>query len=58
MKSYKNVELFAKNAPEGSYAAGCPMHTHSGDNQCKIPSGVPGGVTYFVNGCSACEVTR
>lgn len=24
MKSYKNVELFAKNAPCGSYAAGCP----------------------------------
>ncbi len=26
MKSYKNVELFAKNAPTGSYAAGCPTH--------------------------------
>lgn len=24
MKSYKNVELFAKNAPVGAYAAGCP----------------------------------
>lgn len=26
MKSYKNVVLFAKNAPRGSYAAGCPTH--------------------------------
>lgn len=24
MKNYKNVEMFAKNAPSGSYAAGCP----------------------------------
>lgn len=24
MKSYKNVELLAKNAPTGSYSAGCP----------------------------------
>lgn len=25
MKSYKNVEMFAKNSPSGSYAAGCPQ---------------------------------
>ncbi len=25
MKSYKNVEMFAKNAPTGSYASGCPV---------------------------------
>ena len=24
MKSYKKVEMVAKNAPSGSYAAGCP----------------------------------
>lgn len=30
MKSYKNVELFAKNAPSGSYAAGCPTHHRAG----------------------------
>lgn len=24
MKNYKNVELLAKNAPTGSYSAGCP----------------------------------
>ncbi|MCQ2324530.1 MAG: hypothetical protein MJZ53_06805 [Paludibacteraceae bacterium] len=26
MKNYKNVEMFAKNAPTGSYAAGCPSY--------------------------------
>lgn len=25
MKEYKNVEMLAKNAPAGSYAAGCPV---------------------------------
>ncbi len=25
MKDYKDVEMFAKNAPTGSYAAGCPV---------------------------------
>ena len=24
MKNYKEVQMFAKNAPTGSYAAGCP----------------------------------
>lgn len=26
MKSYKKVEMEAKNAPSGSYAAGCPQY--------------------------------
>lgn len=26
MKTYKKVELVAKNAPSGSYAAGCPAN--------------------------------
>ena len=30
MKTYKKVELKAVNAPSGSYAAGCPEHTHEG----------------------------
>lgn len=30
MKTYKKVEMVAKNAPSGSYAAGCPEHTHQG----------------------------
>lgn len=25
MKTYKKVELLAKNAPKGSYVAGCPV---------------------------------
>ena len=25
MKKYKKVELLAKNAPRGSYVAGCPV---------------------------------
>ncbi len=25
MKTYKKVEMVAKNAPSGSYAAGCPV---------------------------------
>ena len=37
MKSYKNVEMFAKNAPAGSYAAGCPvkMIKDNSDPDCK-----------------------
>ncbi len=37
MKDYKNVELFAKNAPAGSYAAGCPVarQTDAPDPDCK-----------------------
>lgn len=26
MKQYKKVEMEAKNAPSGSYAAGCPQY--------------------------------
>lgn len=33
MKDYKKVEMVAKNAPSGSYAAGCPQYndSHSSD---------------------------
>lgn len=44
MKSYKNVEMFAKNSPAGAYAAGCPVHSGY--------YSVPGGTPY----CSSCEV--
>ncbi len=30
MKEYKKVELMAKNAPTGSYAAGCPVNERGG----------------------------
>lgn len=53
MKSYKNVELFAKNAPVGAYAAGCPTHRHSnsrwGSFTCEDENGRP---VY----CAQCEV--
>lgn len=38
MKQYKKVEMEAKNAPSGSYAAGCPakaIYGVSGDPDCK-----------------------
>ena len=52
MKDYKKVEMVAKNAPSGSYAAGCPQNdrgsdwTHYGDQ----------GPEY--HGCVNCERTR
>lgn len=37
MKEYKKVELEAKNAPSGSYAAGCPTNTGTPCNwTCEI----------------------
>lgn len=38
MKEYKKVEVKAKNAPSGSYAAGCPtkaINDSAGDPDCK-----------------------
>ena len=34
MKEYKEVKVEAKNAPAGSYAAGCPMHSHPQYQAC------------------------
>lgn len=52
MKTYKKVELVAKNAPSGSYAAGCPEHTpREGGQGVYIPG-------YGYDGsCKKCEVT-
>jgi hypothetical protein len=44
MKSYKKATLVAKNARNGSYAAGCPVHTP------------PAGDT--PNACRSCEVAN
>ena len=30
MKNYKKVKMVAKNAPSGSYAAGCPEKNRAG----------------------------
>ena len=57
MKSYKKVEMVAKNAPSGSYAAGCPQHTRYGTDYTKEDYVTSGGThaTRFGN-CSMCEV--
>ncbi len=36
MKEYKKVEIKAKNAPTGSYAAGCPANMFSNELDCKL----------------------
>lgn len=48
MKSYKNVELFAKNAPVGAYAAGCPTNTGL----------TAGGTPHIEWACRACEIAQ
>lgn len=53
MKSYKNVELFAKNAPFGSYAAGCPTGRKQNGNLYDDSGRQVGSTPY---GCSACEI--
>lgn len=52
MKTYKKVELVAKNAPSGSYAAGCPQYrSGAGDYN----NGTPG---HPYNSCKYCECTK
>lgn len=52
MKTYKKVELVAKNAPSGSYAAGCPQYrAGAGDHY----EGEPG---HPRNSCMYCECTK
>ncbi len=35
MKTYKKVQVEAKNAPSGSYAAGCPVNRDGNTTNCK-----------------------
>ena len=36
MKTYKKVKMKAKNAPSGSYAAGCPAdYNGAGESRCR-----------------------
>ena len=42
-KAYKKAEVVAKNNPQGSYVAGCPMHTPGGMGNVK---------------CKTCERTQ
>lgn len=49
MKNYKKVKMVAKNAPSGSYAAGCPAQGTGGgyfDNWFRCER---------VGGCKECE---
>lgn len=52
MKSYKNVELFAKNAPVGAYAAGCPTHHRSWSGAIEDASG------HLTSDCAVCEIAN
>lgn len=50
MKNYKKVQMVAKNAPTGSYAAGCPTGQRAG-----------GGVMTdegYKPYCSCCEIAQ
>lgn len=45
MKKYQKPQMVAKNAPAGSYAAGCPRTNH-------------GRGLFGMNGCRYCEITK
>lgn len=45
MKKYTKVQMMAKNAPTGSYAAGCPVKN-------------PGPSHWYQDGCRYCERTE
>ena len=51
MKTYKKVEMEAKNAPCGSYAAGCPENKRGKDEDWSY-------ATHGPSGCINCERTR
>ncbi|MBR6160946.1 MAG: hypothetical protein IKQ75_03665 [Bacteroidales bacterium] len=52
MKNYKKVKMLAKNAPAGSYAAGCPENDRGGGKMNNLLfCGMKGG-------CVNCERTR
>lgn len=35
MKKYNKPQMMAKNAPTGSYAAGCPTYNHGTWDRCR-----------------------
>lgn len=51
MKNYKKVQVMAKNAPTGSYAAGCP--TNSRSREVKLFAASCG----LVMNCKKCELS-
>lgn len=52
MKTYKKVELVAKNAPSGSYAAGCPQYKAGAGYDADRGAGNPSST------CRYCEATK
>lgn len=60
MKNYKDVEMLAKNAPTGSYAAGCPTGRKSGGFIYVPDSRYPDGWRqiggYYPWFCEECEI--
>ena len=52
MKSYKKVKIEAKNAPSGSYAAGCPQYRAGAGGDVNHGSGNPN------SGCKYCECSK
>lgn len=53
MKQYKKVEMVAKNAPSGSYAAGCPQYqAGTGHEYGGMPPGHPS------NSCKHCQCSK
>ena len=52
MKKYQKAQMIAKNLPTGSYAAGCPEHTHyQGGGGVYVPGGSS-------QPCTACELAQ
>ncbi len=55
MKKYAKPQMMAKNAPTGSYAAGCPQY------QSAVVEGtgrIISGGKYVKCGCKTCEVAK
>lgn len=52
MKTYKKVEMVAKNAPSGSYAAGCPQYQAGLGWEANYGPGDPRSA------CLYCECTK
>ena len=55
MKKYAKPQMMAKNAPTGSYAAGCPTYNSQNGQSvcCDAGAGNPN-----TRNCRTCEVTK
>lgn len=58
MKNYKEVQMFAKNAPTGSYAAGCPEHHKENMGGGDYTTVGPDGFRHGIGACYVCELAR